>query len=87
MPCSQSSRACSTIDERGSTARSGCGRSGRTQNGEAKAVLQSVTEYERTQETLALLRILAIGEQNVAEGKVRPAREVLEELRLKYSDG
>jgi prevent-host-death family protein len=32
-----------------------------TQNGEAKAVLQDVQSYEQTQETLALLRILALG--------------------------
>ena len=56
-----------------------------TQNGEAKAILQSVAEYEKTQETLALLKILALGEKNVAEGKVRPARQVLEELRQQYT--
>ena len=31
-----------------------------TQNGEAKAVLQDVASYEETQETLALLKILAL---------------------------
>jgi prevent-host-death family protein len=31
-----------------------------TQNGEAKAVLQDVKSYEETQETLALLKILAL---------------------------
>ncbi len=56
-----------------------------TQNGEATAVLQGVAEYEKTQETLALLKILALGEREVAEGKTRPAREVVEEIRRKYS--
>ena len=32
-----------------------------TQNGEAKAVLQDVASFEETQETLALLKILALG--------------------------
>lgn len=32
-----------------------------TQNGEAKAVLQDVHSYEQTQETLALLKVLALG--------------------------
>ena len=34
-----------------------------TQNGEAKAVLIDVHSYEQSQETLALLQILAIGEK------------------------
>ncbi len=55
-----------------------------TQNGEAKAVLQDVREYERTQETLAMLKIIALAERNIEEGRTRPAREVLEELRRKY---
>ncbi|MFS0773953.1 type II toxin-antitoxin system Phd/YefM family antitoxin [Sphingomonas sp. 1P08PE] len=52
-----------------------------TQNGEAKAVLQDVREYERTQETLALLKILALGMEDVRTGRVLPAREALEGLR------
>lgn len=40
-----------------------------TQNGHAKAVLQDVQSYEQTQETLALLKILALGQQQVADGK------------------
>lgn len=55
-----------------------------TQNGEAKAVLQDLAEYERTQETLALIKILAIGSRNVAEGRTKPAREVFERLERKY---
>jgi len=41
-----------------------------TQNGEAKAVLQDVASYEGTQETLALLKLLALGRTEVAAGKV-----------------
>ena len=36
-----------------------------TQNGEAKAVLQDIQSFEKTQETLALLKILALGQQQV----------------------
>ncbi len=43
-----------------------------TQNGEAKAVLQDVASFEETQETLALLKILALGNQDVAAGKLKP---------------
>lgn len=58
-----------------------------TQNGEAKAVLQDVASYEETQETLALLKILALGTQEVADGKVKPAGEVLARLRAKRAEG
>lgn len=54
-----------------------------TQNGEAKAVLQDVASYEETQETLALLKVLALGNQQVASGKVRPVADVVARLRAK----
>jgi prevent-host-death family protein len=52
-----------------------------TQNGEAKAVLQDVASYEQTQETLALLKILALGRAEVEAGKVTPHREVFRNIR------
>jgi len=52
-----------------------------TQNGEARAVLQDVASYEETQETLALLKILALGNQQLAQGKVRPLADVVRRLR------
>jgi prevent-host-death family protein len=54
-----------------------------TQNGEAKAVLQDVASFEETQETLALLKILALGNQDVAAGKLKPAADVVARLRAK----
>ncbi len=56
-----------------------------TQNGEAKAVLQDVASFEETQETLALLKILALGQQEMAAGKVKPAADVVARLRAKRS--
>lgn len=52
-----------------------------TQNGEAKAVLQDISSYEEMQETLALLKILALGNQQIAEGRVQPAADVIARLR------
>jgi prevent-host-death family protein len=52
-----------------------------TQNGEARAVIQDVASYEETQETLALLKILALGNQQVESGKVKPVAEVAKRLR------
>ena len=54
-----------------------------TQNGEAKAVLQDVASFEETQETLAILKILALGNQDVAAGNVKPVADVVARLRAK----
>lgn len=54
-----------------------------TLNGEAKAVLQDIREYEKTQETLALLKILALSRKSLEEGKVAPAREAFLRVRDK----
>jgi len=54
-----------------------------TQNGEAKAVLQDVASYVQAQETLALLKVLALGNQDLAAGRVKPVAQVLARLRAK----
>lgn len=51
-----------------------------TQNGEAKAVIQDIVEYERIQEALALLKMLAQGQNDFEEGKTIPADQILKEL-------
>lgn len=56
-----------------------------TQNGEAKAVIQDVASYEETQETLALLKILALGKREAAAGKLRPLAQVVKRLRASRS--
>ena len=52
-----------------------------TQNGEAKAVVQDISSYEQTQETLALLKLLALGRRSAQEGRTKPLREVIERLQ------
>ncbi len=52
-----------------------------TQNGEAKAIVQSLKEYERTQETLALLKILALGRKEVEEGEYELASDYFERAK------
>ena len=42
-----------------------------THNGQARAVIQDIHTFERTQEKLALLKILARSQQNVRRGRVR----------------
>ena len=57
-----------------------------TQNGEAKVVMQGIEAYEETQETLALLKIMALGSRQIEEGKVEPAGEVFARLRARSAD-
>lgn len=52
-----------------------------TQNGEAKVVMQDIKSYEQTQETMALLKMLALGQRQIDEGKVQPAADVVAKLR------
>ncbi|MBG6027481.1 type II toxin-antitoxin system Phd/YefM family antitoxin [Proteus appendicitidis] len=54
-----------------------------TQNGEAKAVIQCIESYEETQETLALLKILALGQQQVESGEVSDIKSVVQRLKNK----
>jgi prevent-host-death family protein len=52
-----------------------------TQNGQAKVVLQDIESYEQTQETMALLKILALGNRQIEAGKLELAADVIKRLR------
>lgn len=52
-----------------------------TRKGEAKLVIQDIVSYEQMQETVALLKILALGNAQVEADQVQPATEVIERLR------
>ena len=52
-----------------------------TQNGEAKAVMQDIKSYEQTQETMALLKMLALGQRQIDKGNIQPATDVVSKLR------
>ena len=54
-----------------------------TQNGEARAVLQDIASYENTQETLALLKILALGNREIERGDVVPFEKAIAGLKAK----
>jgi prevent-host-death family protein len=51
-----------------------------TQNGEAKMVVIDVQSYEDTQQTLALLKILAMGQKDIEAGNFSTVDEVFAEL-------
>ncbi|MEO1093061.1 MAG: antitoxin, Phd family protein [Pseudomonadota bacterium] len=50
-------------------------------DGEAKAVLQDVRSFEATQEALALLEMLALGDKHVIARNVRPVAEAFADIR------
>ncbi len=52
-----------------------------TQNGEAKVVMQDIESYEQMQETVALLKILALGSRQIEAGQVQPASDVIAQLQ------
>jgi prevent-host-death family protein len=51
-----------------------------TQNGEAKLVVMDVKTYEEQEETLALLKILALGNREIEQGTFEDAETVFAEL-------
>ncbi len=53
-----------------------------TQNGEAKLVVMDVRSYERQEETFALLKILAMGNRDIEQGRFRDSEEIFAELDL-----
>ena len=55
-----------------------------TQNGEAKVVMQDINSYEQMQETVALLKILALGSRQIETGQVQPAADVVARLRERH---
>ncbi|MBF0271091.1 MAG: type II toxin-antitoxin system Phd/YefM family antitoxin [Magnetococcales bacterium] len=52
-----------------------------THHGEAKAVLQEIEAYNQTQETLALLKLLAMSNREIENKEMMPAMEVIQHLR------
>lgn len=51
-----------------------------TQNGEAKMVVMDVKSYEEQAETMALLKLLALGNREIEKGLFSDAESVFAEL-------
>lgn len=56
-----------------------------TQNGQAKAVLVDVVSYEQTQETLALLKLLALGQREITADETVDARDAIAEIKARIA--
>lgn len=57
-----------------------------TLNGEAKAIIQDIREFEKMQDSIAMLKILAQSRKNLEQGKTRPVREAFHDLRKKTKE-
>ena len=51
-----------------------------TQNGEAKAILLDVGSYQKMVNAITLLKIVSIGESDIANGRVSSNEEVVQEI-------
>jgi prevent-host-death family protein len=52
-----------------------------TQNGANTAVIVDHESYQRTRQALAMLKLLAMGEQDIAKGRTVPQAEVFASLK------
>ena len=57
-----------------------------TQNGEAKAVVQDIRVYEQTQDSLALLKILAQSSTNLDKGNFKTATKSFSDLKKRIKE-
>lgn len=57
-----------------------------TQNGEAKAILLDIVQYEQTQESLAMLKMLAQSRNSLKNGDHKPVADVFSNLKKKIQE-
>jgi prevent-host-death family protein len=57
-----------------------------TQNGLAKAVVQDIDSYEQTQESLAMLKLLAQSQRSIEAGKHKPLKNAFAHLAARTKD-
>ncbi|HEY4317123.1 MAG TPA: type II toxin-antitoxin system Phd/YefM family antitoxin [Herbaspirillum sp.] len=51
-----------------------------SQNGEAKLIVMDVKSWEEQEETLAFLKVLALGNRGIEQGQFRDAEDVFADL-------
>ncbi len=57
-----------------------------THNGEAKVILQDVKVYEKTQESIALLKILALSGREIKKGSYKTLEKSFNNIRNRKED-
>ncbi|TAL92622.1 MAG: type II toxin-antitoxin system Phd/YefM family antitoxin [Rhodanobacter sp.] len=56
-----------------------------TQNGRASAVVQNYDEYQQLQKSLAMMKLIAMGEADIAAGKLVPQEQVFAKARAQLA--
>lgn len=54
-----------------------------TVNGEARVIIQDIKEYEKDRESMAMLKILAMGRKDMLEGRHKPLDHAFGKLKKK----
>lgn len=57
-----------------------------TQNGEAKAALIDIQTYDKLQESINMLKLLAQSNDSIQKGKVKPAKKVFQDIKQRIQD-
>jgi prevent-host-death family protein len=57
-----------------------------THNGEARAVLQDIKSYEQMQESLALLKMLAMSTRSMEQGKGSSSKKAFSDVRKRVQE-
>lgn len=58
-----------------------------TQSGEAKAVIQDIASFETNQQSLAILKLLALGNQDINAVRTHSIEHVVDQLRNRVKTG
>ncbi|MFA6470395.1 MAG: type II toxin-antitoxin system Phd/YefM family antitoxin [Candidatus Latescibacterota bacterium] len=53
-----------------------------TQNGEPRAVLQDPKSYENMRNAISILKLIAQGEEDIRNGKVKPQEDVFKDIEI-----
>ena len=51
-----------------------------THNGEGKMVIQDIESYQSAKQTIAMLKLAALGRKSVERGRVKPARKAFDDV-------
>ncbi len=54
-----------------------------TVNGEARVIIQDLKEYEKDRESIAMLKILAMGRKDILKGSHKPLHQAFAGLKKK----
>ncbi|MCH7723493.1 MAG: type II toxin-antitoxin system Phd/YefM family antitoxin [Bacteroidetes bacterium] len=57
-----------------------------TQNGEAKVVVQDIKMYEKMQETMAMLKLLALSGKSLQKGNYRTLDKTFKDVRKRINE-